>query len=478
MERRQFLGAAGLTAAAAITGTGAGASALAATSASAGGGEGGKVKTITPPKRQVPMDVGPRIPMNKDRASAILKRYGVDGLISLQPYNTYYITNTVPVVVAFNTDVPAFGVFGGETQQSFYVGSNGSLWDRVRNDREVPDALTFTGPANARDYFNATPEQMKVEPKAFTGGYGIKPEGPYTAYEQMWKEQQETYNPNSAPSREWALVKAIREAGLEGKTVAVDDMRIAYMLQRIGYDKATIVPRGEDIFRAIRLIKSPYEIEMMRIAQTSTQQGVMAAARQLEAGMTYDDFRRAFNVECARQGTDPSFLLFGVAQGMLPDPTVREGKVYMIDSSAKFRQYMGDFARTLAVGEPPAEAMAKHKAQQAARSEAFDKIKPGVPFATIEKVARETWVKSGMPEHAIASCYIHSVGLQHDDQPKRLDSPYPMREDFILEKGMVLTLDLPWMEVGGSAGHNEDMILVTETGYELLNDPSEPLIVV
>ena len=467
MERRQFLGAAAVMA---------GSAAAPAQVAAAAEGAG-KVKKLTPAKSAVPADVGAKIPMNKDRAQAVLRQHGVDGIVALAPYNVYYITNTVPVVVAFNTDVPAFGVFGAETRQSFYVGSSGSLWDLARNGRETPDIICFTGVANPQDYINASPERMKVQPKAALGGYGVKPTGPYTPYEQIWKDQQETYNAQGSPTREWALVRAIKDAGLENKRIAVDDMRIAYMLDKIGYDKVTIVP-GENIFRQIRLIKSDYEIEMMRTAQTATQQAVMAAARQLERGMTYDDFRRAFNVECARQGTTPGFLLFGVAQGMLPEQTVREGRAYMIDSSAKFRQYMGDFARTLTIGEPSKEDMKRHKAQQLGRAEAFEKIKPGVPFAEIEKVARSTMIKSGMPEHVIASCYLHSVGLQHDDQPSRFDSPFPSRQVMTCEAGMALTLDLPYLEVGGGAGHNEDMIHVTATGYELLNDPSEPLIIV
>jgi Xaa-Pro aminopeptidase len=429
------------------------------------------------PRTSTALDVGPSIPMHRDRAADLLRFHDVDGMIALQPFNVYYMTNTVPVLNAFNAELPAFAVFGAETKHTFYVGSAGSLWDMVRDGREAPDRIAFTMVANAQDYIGSAPEQLRIKPQAWTGGSPISPTAQLTPTEIAWRDIQETYNRTAEPSREWALVKAIREAGLENKRIAVDDMRIAYLLARIGYEQVTLIP-GEDIFRHIRLIKSAYEVDLMRQAQTATQNAVNAAAAQLEAGMTYDDFRLAFNVACAKQGAEASFLLFGMAQGQLPDAVVTEGRSYMVDSSAKVRQYMGDFARTVCVGEPSKEAMRRHKAQQIGRAEAIDKIRPGVAWSEIESTARATMIKAGMPEHAIAACYVHSVGLQHEDQPWRFDSPFPMRQPFVCEPGMVITLDLPYLEIGEGAGHNEDMICVTPTGHELLNAPTDPMIIV
>jgi Xaa-Pro aminopeptidase len=423
------------------------------------------------------LDVGPSIPMNKDRAVAIMKIHNVDGLIALQSFNVYYMTNTMPVLAAFNAELPAFGVFGAETKQTFYVGSAGSIWDTIRDRREVPDRVAFTMVSNPSDFIGGSPEQMSVRPRAWTGGAPVSPTATLTATETAWVGIQDTYNATAEPSREWALVKAIRDAGLEHKRIAVDDMRIAYLLGRIGYEDVTLIP-GEDIFRHIRLVKSAYEIDLMRRAQGATQHAVTAAAAQLEAGMTYDDFRLAFDIACAQQGAASSFLLFGYAQGQLPDEVVTRGRSYMVDSSAKVRQYMGDFARTICVGEPSKEALKRHKAQQIGRAEAFAAIKPGVSWAVIEEAARTNMIKAGMPEHVIAACYVHSVGLQHEDQPWRFDAPFPMRQPFTCEPGMVLTLDLPYLEIGSGAGHNEDMICITSDGYELLNAPTDPMIIV
>jgi Xaa-Pro dipeptidase len=139
--------------------------------------------------------------------------------------------------------------------------------------------------------------------------------------------------------------------------------------------------------------------------------------------------------------------------------------------------YQGDFARTVMVGEPRAESMKRFRAQQAARTEAFGIIRAGVPFREVERIARETMIKGGMPKN-VPTVALHSVGLQHGDDPERARLPFKVRDDHVLAENMVVTLDLPYLEVGEGAGHNEDMLRITKTGFELLNDPSDPLIVV
>jgi Xaa-Pro aminopeptidase len=129
------------------------------------------------------------------------------------------------------------------------------------------------------------------------------------------------------------------------------------------------------------------------------------------------------------------------------------------------------------IGEPRAESMKRFRAQQAGREEAFAMIRAGVPFRQVEQVAREAMIKAGMPKN-VPVVALHSVGLQHGDDPDRERLPFKVRDDHVLAENMVVTLDLPYIEVGEGAGHNEDLLRITRNGYELLNDPAEPLVVV
>lgn len=479
MQRREIL-------------TGAGAGLIGAAALSAGGARAAEPAAkpgTTPATRampdRLPGDGKRPLPVNKPRAYEILDRLGIDGLIALRPQNVYYLTNTWPVTTQFGGEIPALATFSRDPNQpDFFIGTTGSGWEFFNGDREVCDFMPFSGVANWRDYMAADAQQLAIEPQSVSGlmnngGFAVKPEGEFADREKVWRHVQESYNPSAAPSIEWALVKALKESGLRGKKVAVDDMRIAFMLQTIGFEDITILPYGDNVFLEIRMIKQAHEIELMRKAQLASQWAARAAAHSLEPGMTYEDARIRFAAEAARHGAEVAFLLLGVTQGLLPDGVVREGRSYMIDCGAYYRHYMGDFARTVSIGEPSAALKTRFKAQQIGRAAAYEKIKPGVKFSEIQTTAREAMVKAGMPSDVVAACLLHSVGLQHGDQPYRSDTmPYHIGGDWVLEKGMAVTLDLPFLEIGWGAGHNEDLLLITDNGYELMNSADEPLIVV
>ncbi len=424
-------------------------------------------------------EFGRHIPINRDRARAVMEELGLDGLIALSPRNVYYLTNTTPNLIAFGAEFPAFATFPRDPDQpTFLISSALNTWETSTADREVPQVIAMSGAANWQDYVGASPEQMRIEPESAGKNplSNIYPGATLSPREAAWKRAQETYNPVSVGSPEWAIVRALKQSGLINGRIAVDDMRIAYLLQRIGIDSVTIVP-GDNVFRKIRHIKTDYEVELMRVAQRITQESSMAAARSLEEGMTYDEFRLRFFTEATARGGEPGFMLLGVSLGLLPDEVVKRGRMYMMDCSVHFKKYHGDFARTISVGEPSAESMKWFKAQQIARAEAFDMIKPGVSFQQVEQAAREAAIKAGMPKE-LPAFGMHSVGLQHDDDPGRMDVPFAARDDLVLAENMVVTLDLPFIQIGWGAGHNEDMLRITKTGYEILNDPADPLVVV
>ena len=426
-------------------------------------------------------DLGRRIPLNRARAYAVLDELGIDGIVAAQAHNVYYLTNTVTTLTLFKNEFPSFATFAKDpSQPSFLISSTGNTWETANGDREVPkNIIALSGALNWREYIHATPEQMRVEPQsagAVSAGFAFKPDAQLTRRELAWKHAQETYARSSAPTPAWAIQRALKASGLLKGRIAVDDLRIAYLLQSIGVDTVQIVP-GDNVFRKIRLIKTADEIALLRVAQRISQEAAVTAAHALEPGMTYEQFRTRFNTEVAARGAYPGFILLGMTQGLLPDGIVKKGQSYLLDCSAHFKMYQGDFARTVMIGEPRPEAMRRFKAQQTAREAAFEIIKDGVPFLTVETVAREAMIKAGMPKQAPVVA-LHSVGLQHGDGPTRDDVPFAVREDLVLRENMTVTLDLPYLEVGEGAGHNEDLLRITKTGFELLNDPKEPLIVV
>jgi Xaa-Pro dipeptidase len=418
-----------------------------------------------------------RMLVNKPRAYAVMEQFKLDGLIALNPINVYYLTNTMTTMTKFRSDIGGMATFARDASQpSFLIASNAQAWDVVNGDREVPNLITYSGAANWDDYTTATPEQMKIEPKATVGGYTVRAGATLTAREQRWAEAQKKYGASAAAGPAWGIVKALKESGLTKGRIGVDDMRIKYMLDEIGFDSVTIVP-AENIIRYIRMVKSEPEIALMRVAGNNNGVATIKTIRAIEKGMRFDEIERRFRAECAALGSEMTSFLAGVTIGLFPDGEAVEGKPFLVDAVSHFRQYHGDFSRTVCIGEPRKDVLARAKANKAGRDAVFAAVKPGVKFSELTKIGFETQVKAGMPRE-ILIVSPHTLGLEHGDSPYRLEGPFSPPVDHVLEENMVLTVDLPYIEVGWGAGHNEDLIRVTKTGFEFFNTLSDPLEVV
>ncbi len=418
--------------------------------------------------------------VNKPRAYAVMEEHKIDGLVALNPINVYYLSNTIALGHKFRSEYPAFATFPRDPKQPTFLIAGASQGLEMGNgEREVPELIVMGGAANWQDYVNATPAQMKVEPKMPAGvGYRFptRTDVTFTKREEVWIAAQKKVVAQSAPGPAWALVKALKESGLTKGTLAVDDMRIAYLLDEIGFTGVKCVP-GDKIFQKIRMVKSDAEIALMRVAGRNNAVASMNTIKAIEKGMTFDEIDRRFRTECAALGSDVSSFIAGVSSALLPDGVVVPGKPFLIDAVSHFRQYHGDFGRAIVVGEPSKETMDREKAHKLGRDAVFAAIKPSMKFSDLNRIARETQVKAGLPDRVVITA-THSVGLQHDDNPSRLDVPYSVPIDHVLEENMCLTVDLANVEIGWGASHHEDMFRVTKTGFENLGPPGDPLVIV
>jgi hypothetical protein len=150
-----------------------------------------------------------------------------------------------------------------------------------------------------------------------THGWAVNRETPHTAIEDRWIAAQRESFEAAAPTIAWAVVKALEESGLTKATLGVDDERIATMLRRIGLTGARFVP-GANLFRRIRVIKSPVEIALMRIAGENNSVATERVIQGLQKGMTAEDIEQSFAVEAAKLGSTKVSFLPGMAIAGFP----------------------------------------------------------------------------------------------------------------------------------------------------------------
>jgi len=423
-------------------------------------------------------EIDGKLLVNRDRATEVLTRFDLRGMIALNPINVTYLTNMRTIGMKFITEYPGFATYAADPQAPMYLVTGGTTmaWDKANGTRETADIMPYGfGGWNAAD---VNSDGLPVEPEqgGRTRRYHVRDDVELTERERAWAAVQDKYADDLAAGAAWALARALKAQGITSGKVAVDDMRIAeFIAQTDLRDSIECVP-GYGIFQYIRMVKTPQELAYQRIGGRNNGDACLATVRQIEAGMTHDDIEHIFHYECARRGNRMDSFLAGMPGGGFPDGVMVKGKPFLTDCVSSYKGYMGDTARTFIIGDPDKETEKRRRANQTAREAVFDAIKPGVKYSELRRIGFDTMVKYGMPDHAVFVT-PHSVGLQHDDNPARLPQFGIDSFDHVLEENMVLTVDLPYLEVGWGSGHNEDLFRVTKTGYEPLSTEEEPFII-
>jgi Xaa-Pro aminopeptidase len=138
----------------------------------------------------------------------------------------------------------------------------------------------------------------------------------------------------------------------------------------------------------------------------------------------------------------------------------------VLDFGGVLDGYCCDLTRTVAVGQPSAEARRVYQAVRDAQQAAIAAVRPGIAASAIDAAARDVLVDRGLGE-AFGHGTGHGLGLDVHEEPRitrhRPDTPLVQ-----LEPGMVFTVEPGAYLAGWGGVRIEDDVLVTETGCELL----------
>jgi Xaa-Pro aminopeptidase len=268
------------------------------------------------------------------------------------------------------------------------------------------------------------------------------------------------YHGRTSASALHGLKAALKEAGLTGGTLGFDDPRVLAWLRNKGLEKL----RGVDamnIFKEVRMVKSPAEIEILREASVRNEQALDYAIEQIEPGMDVLDIERAHARKWGELEGHARWLVTNIRG--LNSGRVQSGDFMKLDSVGEYRGYLGDVGRTVSVGEPSEELVRRAEANQLASAAVYSAIRPGMGFMEAADLFGEVLREQGF-EHGPAG--PHPVGLIHTDLPWPTgdDNPSFNQMQFSFEQNMVFTLDMPYHEIGWGTTHVEDMMLVTATG--------------
>jgi len=226
------------------------------------------------------------------------------------------------------------------------------------------------------------------------------------------------------------------------------------------------VTTGRGRTEKLRRHKDAGEIQAIAAAQAITDAAFTEMLDLMEVGMSEIEIAAELEYRMRRLGATglafPSIIAAG-ENGARPHAVpsqrpVAGGDLLVMDFGAELDGYCSDMTRTVAFGDPGAEAREVYAVVLAAQEAALNAARAGLPGADLDAAAREVITEAGY-----GACFghglSHGVGLQIHEAPHA--SPHSRDT---LEVGDVISVE-PGIYLPGRFGVRiEDLIAITTDG--------------
>jgi len=411
---------------------------------------------------------------NVDRANDLMARDGLDAIIAHNPLNQYYLSNYWGL---FNTP----GGYDG-SYISLLPANNTSGAALVVPALELRRLETTGGTwmENIFSYFTDNDDVVESfadgtpKGKAYLGWQPADDASGdvYTELDKKWLVIVNRYGQQMSPNAFWALARAIKHAGLEGARIGVDDPRIGLWLNECGIHGIDAV-YSPSFFNEIRLVKTPDELAIMETAANINEQALLKAAHSLREGITWAEVQKIYMADVASNGGRGVYVACGL--GELPAGHVRRDEPVMFDGLSQYQRYHGDFGRCAVVGEPSEKHKRYHRAICAGWDTAQELLKPGISYSELSVQVGISVRQAGIKD--FRDPVVHGLGLEHTDDPKPYGVMPQTKPDQILQKNMVINVDLPHSEIGWGSVHLEDTVVITGDGFKRLSKASLDMVI-
>lgn len=276
--------------------------------------------------------------------------------------------------------------------------------------------------------------------------------------------------------REWLKERRAERVFLEAEEVT--------LAQRDALQKRLDLPLIGDNsldgwLSAVRLSKTPEELEKIRQAQALTDEGFAHILTFIAPGKTEREIALELEFDIRRRGAEGAAFEFIVVSGQnssLPhgvptDKPVEPGDFITMDFGAVVDGWHSDMTRTVAVGRVGEEERRVYDTVLRAQKAALGVLRAGLSCVEGDAAARRVIEEAGYGD-----CFGHStghgVGVEIHEGP-RLS---PAAGEELLSAGSVVTVE-PGIYLPGRFGVRiEDMAAITESGIEnLTGSPKELL---
>lgn len=228
-----------------------------------------------------------------------------------------------------------------------------------------------------------------------------------------------------------------------------------------------------------RVIKTPWEIDLLRKAAHYSEITMNTVAKQIVPGMTEADVINLFNRTAFAQSIDvvsvsnAHTIAANFTPSYIPPKTrINRGDVIRLDGGPNLSGYNSDLARTFVVGDSTDKKREEIYAHLWSGYEyAINNIGPGVKLSQIFNGIHTLLEKRGFNNY-IRGHQGHSIGCSSFSEEYPFIGPDEHR---VFEAGMVFNIEMPYYSSKNQTFNIEDTFLVTKTGIELFTKASPSL---
>lgn len=355
------------------------------------------------------LDTFKPVGLDRPRLLELMKARDLDGVFLSSPENVFYTTGFPtlpgsgnPIVYALRNQLPFFS----------YIGIDGQV-----------TLLCWGGAAMGVDY-------------------GVDDVRMFFTYQMSLDE----------------LAGFIAEKLHPGCTVGIESTFPYYAVELLRQQASpTRILVVDDLIHQLRLVKSPAEIERIRMSTHIVDKTVLELAYQLRLGMSRLDLiqlAKAGMLKNGADGIDHVTVAFGGANPEIAlGEALEPNQIVTLDLGAVYQGYVSDNRRLVYTGSVPEALKQLHHKLCWVVAELGKGLLPGRTYGDLYAMGLDLFSQAGLEPMFLH--VGHSIGLQVDEHWLMTDDPTAV------EKGMVLNIELYSLSDEGVMVGDEETFVVT-----------------
>lgn len=227
----------------------------------------------------------------------------------------------------------------------------------------------------------------------------------------------------------------------------------------------------------LRNFKDETEIKLIKTSLQIAQEAFIFALKNIKPGQTEIEVARKIEQFMREKGAEknawenfivgsgPNSSMVHYAAGKRK---IKKGDMVQLDWGCVYKGYYCDISRVVFVGKPSAKQKDVYNLVKQAQEKALERVQIGIETKEIDNAARD-FLKNKTQfyfRHAVG----HGVGLEVHELPKVNE-----KSTTKIQPGQVFTIE-PGIYIPSWGGVRlEDMVLVTERGYEVLTKATKEI---